>query len=346
MNNQTKKELISILTNNYYTNEIIKLNNNNYNEIITYIIKIFKYIKETQDMTSLYNQNIFNIINTYKPKQKIFLKIDLPEQITNHYQNQLQNTKLINNDSIKKNTSTPFYYTTYELLKIDEHFPYEGINLSENIEKDYNYLTNDERNNIISNSYEENIQNIINNPNIISLVKENNKYTIEDGRHRLIYIIKNKKEQYIPVKIKKKFEDQKVNDILYILKKKYNTKIIKNNPTNDDINLLLIIKDKYYKIENINELYNFFISLDKNEDLSKYLQGNFDAILNPSLYPQYQKIIKEKEQQEGKYIYTLNYDEIIKIFKINNITFYKLFTIYKQNYLYNEIKQNKNVQIK
>lgn len=346
MINQTKKEIIKLLTNDYYTNKIIQINNYDYNEIITYIIKIYRYIKETHDLNSLYNQNIINIINNYKPTQKIYLKIELPEQIINHYKKQLQNKPKRINKSKQQNIPTPFYYTTYELLKIDENFPYEGINLTNNIEEDYNKLINDERNNIISTTYEENIQNIINNPNTISLIKEDKKYIIEDGRHRLIYIIKNKTPQYIPVKIKKKFEDKKVNDILFILKKKYNIKIIKNNPTNNEINLLLIIKNKYYKIENINELFNFFMLLDENKDISKYLQGDFNNILNTSLYPTYQKIIKEKETKEGKYIYTLNYDEIIKLFNINDITFYKIFNIYRENYLYNQIKQNKNVQVK
>lgn len=342
MNKLQKTKLIQILTQDPIQNEIIKITNNNITEIINLITKIYKYIDETNNIEALYTQNILNTITTYKPKNKIFLKIELPNEIINHYQKLLLEQKR----KQQKTTSSPFYYTTYELLTIDENFKYQGTKLSGNIQKDYTKLSTDERNNQISTSYEQNIQNIINNPNTISLIKENNTYTVEDGRHRLTYIIKNKKPQTIPVKIKKSFPNENINKILNILKKKYNTLIIKNNPSNDNINLLLIIKDSYYKIENETQLYDFFNLLDNNKQINKYYQGTFNRILNPSLYKEYQQIIKQKEQQLGKYIYTLNYDEIIKLFNINNITFYKIFTIYQENYLYETIKPNKNVHTK
>lgn len=343
MNNIQKRKLIQILTQDPIQNEIIKITNNNLNDIINLITKIYKYIDETNNINSLYDKNILTTITTYKPKNKIFLKIELPPEIINHYQRKLLEEK---RKKEKTKTTSPFYYTTYELLTIDENFKYQGTKLTGDIQKDYLKLSTDERNNQISTSYEQNIQNIINNPNTISLIEENNTYTVEDGRHRLTYIIKNKTPQQIPVRIKKSFSNENINKILNILKKKYNTLIIKNNPSNNNINLLLIIKDSYYKIENETQLYDFFNLLDNNNNINKYYQGTFNRILNPSLYKEYQQIIKQKEQQLGKYIYTLNYDEIIKLFNINNITFYKIFTIYQENYLYETIKPNKNVHTK
>lgn len=343
MNPIQKRKLIQILTQERIQNDIINYTNNNLIEIINLITKIYKYIDETNNIESLYSKNILETITNYKPKKQLFLKVELPNEIINHYQKRHLEEKRKENN-IKN--QTPFYYTTYELLTIDNNFKYQGTKLTGDIQKDYNKLSTDERNNQINSSYDINIQNIINNPNTISLIQENDTYTVEDGRHRLTYILKNGKPQTIPVKIKKSFPNQNINKILNILKKKYNTLIIKNNPSNNDINLLLIIKNSYYKIENETQLYDFFNLLDNNNNINKYYIGTFNRILNPSLYKEYQQIIKQKEQQLGKYIYTLNYDEIIKIFNINDITFYKIFTIYQENYQYESLKQNKNAHTK
>ena len=109
---------------------------------------------------------------------------------------------------------TAFYYRRDDLLLIDTDFIYESDDLTGKIYEDYRYLYSGERYvgnqsrfSPLNNSFETNLENI-RKANDISFKKRGNVYRIENGRHRVIYLIRSGKSVEIPVNIARRIEDR------------------------------------------------------------------------------------------------------------------------------------------
>lgn len=228
-----------------------------------------------------------------------------------------------------------FCYSRREALTIDSSFIYYHEELSGDVLKDFNNLYHGERYispfsnlNPLKNSYKENIESIKKNSDI-SLFKKGNVYEIENGRHRLMYILKNGMKETIPVRITKRFESKKVNIILKYLKDSYNIKIYKNNLLNDEVNILINISGNCYVIENEEELIKFYHDFKDKKFNDNILKIPFDSEIDNI---DYKELIFTKYLEVGEDILLGNFTDLYKYFDNINNLYYRAFTILQSEY--------------
>ena len=233
-----------------------------------------------------------------------------------------------------------FTYDRIEPITIDASFIYYNATLSGNIDEDYIQLYQDERyhknkQSPLNKTYEENIKEIKRSSDII-LRKLGNIYELCNGRHRIIYILKQRESVTIYVKMIRRFEDQETNIILNILKNKYNIIIYKNNIFNDEQNLVIIFNGTLYEIKNKKELKEFYNNLENNKPNISYKKTEFDILdkTNTSkTMNKYQNIIFKKYLEFGDIIITSNYTDVLKYFpEGNNQIFYDAFNLLQKEY--------------
>lgn len=240
-------------------------------------------------------------------------------------------------------TETEFTYTRLELVTINPSFIYYNSSLSGNIDKDFKLLYEDDRygNNPLSplnNSYYDNIEKIKKQSDI-KINKYGNLHDIENGRHRIIYILKNAKEVTIPVKMTRRIEDREFNIILGKLKEKYQVSIYKNNLLNDEYNILIIVNGNMYDIKNKDELISFYNKLNEGTLTNEFNCISFkiieteDKIKIRQIIEMYKKIIFQKYIELGEKLLNNNFSEIIKYFdNSNNSLFYESFRLVQSDY--------------
>jgi len=228
-----------------------------------------------------------------------------------------------------------FYYKRRELVPINSSLIYYHDELSGDVSFDFDKLYSSERYtdsfsnlNPLKNSYQDNIRDIKNNSDI-SLFKKGNVYEIENGRHRIMYILKNGKEEKIPVYLTRRFENKKVNIILKYLKDFYDIDVYKNNLLNDEINILINLYGKCYVIENEDDLIRFFNDFKDNKFNMSDSKIPFN-IENDNV--DYKDLIFNKYLEIGEDVLLGNFTDLCKYFDNINNLYYQAFMRLQSEY--------------
>ena len=215
-------------------------------------------------------------------------------------------------------------YYRYEYVQITDKFEYVSPALTGDADYDidmiYNGLDRKDSRGKLSSVFDENLKRIKRNTEIIQLSKQGNKYKIENGRHRIVYLTHMyktmtsskhssiKPEDFkIPAVVIHGIENEELNNLLLTIKNRHrNAFFLKDNINNDDENVIIIIDNKVYRVGNIDELKEFVYSTHQD----KYYIGNhqdikldYEYIINKIIY-----ILKGEYRQLSLY-------DIVRIIK-------------------------------
>ena len=189
--------------------------------------------------------------------------------------------------STKEITPLVSYYR-YEPVQITDKFQYETPALTGDADYDidiiYNGLDRKDSRGKLSSIFDENLKRIKKNPEIIQLTKVGNKYKIENGRHRIVYLTHMykrmtesktsgiKPEDFrIPAVVIHRLENPEVNNLLLTIKNRSSHSVFfKDNINDDNENIIIIMDNKVYRVGNIDELKEFVYSTHQD----KYFIGN------------------------------------------------------------------------
>lgn len=246
---------------------------------------------------------------------------------------------------------TAFYYRRDDLLLIDTDFIYESDDLTGKIYEDYRYLYSGERYvgnqsrfSPLNNSFETNLENI-RKANDISFKKRGNVYRIENGRHRVIYLIRSGKSVEIPVNIARRIEDKEFNQRLISIGNDYDIDIYKNNILNDDPDILIGYENALYRVVGNEGVKQFEDGL-KTNSLDSFESIPFEPLV---VNPDEKKLSKEKYKMlilksfidDGETVVTGNFSDFIKGYgdKFENINGPIILEAYKE--LQNEYNHSK-----
>ena len=246
---------------------------------------------------------------------------------------------------------TAFYYRRDDLLLIDTDFIYESDDLTGKIYEDYRYLYSGERYvgnqsrfSPLNNSFETNLENI-RKANDISFKKRGNVYRIENGRHRVIYLIRSGKSVEIPVNIARRIEDKEFNQRLISIGNDYDIDIYKNNILNDDPDILIRYENALYRVVGNEGVKQFEDGL-KTNSLDSFESIPFEPLV---VNPDEKKLSKEKYKMlilksfidDGETVVTGNFSDFIKGYgdKFENINGPIILEAYKE--LQNEYNHSK-----
>lgn len=217
---------------------------------------------------------------------------------------------------------TAFYYRRDDLLLIDTDFIYESDDLTGKIYEDYRYLYSGERYvgnqsrfSPLNNSFETNLENI-RKANDISFKKRGNVYRIENGRHRVIYLIRSGKSVEIPVNIARRIEDKEFNQRLISIGNDYDIDIYKNNILNDDPDILIRYENALYRVVGNEGVKQFEDGL-KTNSLDSFESIPFEPlVVNPdekkSSKEKYKMLILKSFIDDGETVVTGNFSDFIK----------------------------------
>lgn len=228
---------------------------------------------------------------------------------------------------------TGLIWTTIEQITIDEDFKYYNSELTGNPKVDLQliYGSKDVHNSvgILTRPSEDNIARIKRNYDI-SLTKCDDTYLINNGRHRIVYLKHYfadcyqycdteealntlKQKVTIPVRINKRLEDRRINEILIFLKEKYEDMFIfKTDVLNDNPELAIFYEDSLYYVKNKDEIIDFYQRIELGEDLTEYKLLN----LEPVTYPDINRVFEELHNIYGNHIYELSYIGLIRLLKL------------------------------
>lgn len=228
---------------------------------------------------------------------------------------------------------TGLIWTTIEQITIDEDFKYYNSELTGNPKVDLQliYGSKDVHNSvgILTRPSEDNIARIKRNYDI-SLTKCDDTYLINNGRHRIVYLKHYfadcyqycdteealntlKQKVTIPVRINKRLEDRRINEILIFLKEKYEDMFIfKTDVLNDNLELAIFYEDSLYYVKNKDEIIDFYQRIELGEDLTEYKLLN----LEPVTYPDINRVFEELHNIYGNHIYELSYIGLIRLLKL------------------------------
>lgn len=246
---------------------------------------------------------------------------------------------------------TAFYYRRDDLLLIDTDFIYESDDLTGKVYEDYRYLYSGERYvgnqsrfSPLNNSFETNLENI-RKANDISFKKRGNVYRIENGRHRVIYLIRSGKSVEIPVNIARRIEDKEFNQRLISIGNDYDIDIYKNNILNDNPDILIRYENALYRVVGNEEVKQFEDGL-KTNSLDSFESIPFEPLeVNPdekkSCKEKYKMLILKSFIDDGENVVTGNFSDFIKGYgdKFENINGPIILEAYKE--LQNEYNHSK-----
>ena len=267
-----------------------------------------------------------------KDIKPVFLSyIELPTKYTLEQICQQNKEPKVNQPEPKK-PKCYVLYSRYESLPINTEFTYSNEELTGDIDYDidliYGALDYNGTRAKISNEPYVNMQRIKDSYNIV-VRKQNGQYEIKNGRHRLLYAKNYYVQNYdyykskdqldflrkltsLIVNVEHYIEDEDINKLLKYLSTKYKAKFIKYDINNDEPGIIILIDDKAYVINNIDELSALINDLTSNNKSKYYLSDNEED--QPIDYSQIMNylIITLKEQ-----IYTMNFLDIIKYLLTN-----------------------------
>lgn len=239
-------------------------------------------------------------------------------------------------------------YTRPEMVHVNKTFNYYYPDSTGNVYEDYEALYNDGRydedNNPLNNGYQHNINSMRRNNNI-NLLKCGNLYEIDNGRHRLLYVLYHGRDEVIPCIVTRRIENKEFNIITSYLRRYYNAYIYKNNIFNDYPNIVIALYDKLYNVNGIDELKDFYNNVKNIEYLEKYYVSNYYADMGYSseLLRDYLKVLIDYYKKYGYSFIDSNFSDILKIFpENNNNIFYDAFYQFKYYYLRNAMYDEKD----
>lgn len=256
------------------------------------------------------------------------------------YKTRVERSTKKNRDAMRFE-KTAFWYVTTDLIKFDFKFMYYHSSLTGDLNIDFNILYNDERygnnpNSPLKNSFFENLERIIK-VNDIDVTRIGDLYVINNGRHRILYLMKYDCDCKIPVTVTKRIEDEEFNSILLRLKDKYKINICKNNIFNEDPNILIIYNKKTYNIKNKNELIRFEQLLEKDDNLDEFFVSEYHVIKKNSNDNSF-SYIRDKMlifwlNNKGFNIFEGNYTDYLKLSgDINSNILYEAFNLNQKIY--------------
>ena len=245
-----------------------------------------EYLKKKSGKKILFKKksrrdNLEYIDSSIKVDDLELLKIPSKDRIEEICKNNINRNNYIEDMKKKRNLfydekrvfpEVGFVYCRSEMVKLDDDFYYYHPELSGNIVSDYKKLfgmsryDKDNTNNPLNRNYSDNYDEITRYNDIV-LKKYGNLYHINNGRHRIIYLLNNNidKKIVIPVaSVFRRIEDREFNIILKNMRNKYGVEVIKNNIFNDDPNILVIYDGFMYQIDGVEELKEFSNNLDNN----------------------------------------------------------------------------------
>ena len=239
-----------------------------------------------------------------------------------------------------------FTYIRPEMVHLNDYFNYYYTDCTGDVYTDYHQLYGDERysneeeDNPLFNDYYQNLDSIRNSNNI-QVSKFGNLYHIDNGRHRLLYVLYHGWDEEVPCMVTKRIENREFNIITYKLKKFYHAKIYKNNILDDNPNIVICLDGKLYKIDGINELQDFYAFINNSDYLKKYYVRDFEIIDFGSargiLY-RYKKDLIEQLSNNGMNLLNMNFSDLLKMYpKRNNQVLYEAFNQLKTSYLRSRI---------
>ena len=234
-------------------------------------------------------------------------------------------------------------YTRTEELEIDpDNFVYYNAGLYGEVYDDYRLLYNDERysnNNFstspIHRSFEENLADI-RRKNDIQLRKYGNVYEIENGRHRLLYLLRAAEIVTIPVHITRRIEDESFNKILGALKKDFGVKAYKNNLLDDNPNILIEHEGTAYEVPDIESLQVFSDNLRNgisNDNFNSFDFDQADKGLKKEILQKYKHMIFERYKKDGEAALIGNFTDAIKNYEgVNPRLFLEAYVLMQSDY--------------
>lgn len=219
-----------------------------------------------------------------------------------------------------------FCYIRPELFEISSSDTYIGYNLTGDIEEDLNILYSDDRygnsdqfTNPLFKSYEANIEQIRKNKDM-SIKKYGDLIRIENGRHRIVYLMSQNKKEAIPIKVIRRFEDREINLELIKLSKKFNANIYKNNLLNDEFDIIIEINNVAYNITSKEELIRLSKSLENGENIDipsfEFETVDLEYLDKEEIVDRYTLIIYDLYVKRGKRIVEGNLTDIIDILNV------------------------------
>ena len=238
---------------------------------------------------------------------------------------------------------TAFNYTRLEDLEIDSNnFIYYNSELTGELHEDYRFVYSSERysdNNFkrspLHRSFEENLAEI-RRKNDIQLRKKGNVYEIENGRHRILYLLRNAECVKIPVNITRRIEDKEFNITLNELKNKYSVSVYKNNLLDDEPNVLIEYQGKAYEINGTDTMKLFLDNLNngKSNDGFNCFEFNIDDSLNKKeTLKKYKTMLFERYKTEGDSVFLGNFTDIVNSYRdVNNRYFYEAYVLMQSEF--------------
>lgn len=236
---------------------------------------------------------------------------------------------------------TAFSYLTEEIIFLDENFNYDGSNLTGDILKDFKSLYNSyyPDSYLLKESFAENKEKIISSKDIY-LTKKGSLYTIESGRHRLLYLLARGGGVYLQAKVFKRIENKEFNKVLLDLQNKIPLEVIKDNPISDDEKILILYNNNLYLINNFEDLLLFSKLKDNYPVFSHYNKG----IIVKEIVNNYLLEIINFCYRENLDILSLSFSDLLIALKIEpNPSLYEAYLLYsfKENekYLMESLKE-------
>ena len=227
----------------------------------------------------------------------------------------------------RKFSESVLFYSRPDFLTIDKKFIYYHDKLSGDLNEDYEKIINDERyknneqNNPLKNNCFINLSNIKKHNDIV-LRKYGDVYHIDNGRHRLLYLMINFNNITIPISnIRRRIEDKEFNIILKELIDNYKIYIFKNNILNDDANILIMYENKLYNLENKDMLRDFYYKLKNNDSIDIFFVGYSKIDPTCKRSEEIDKcslMLYQKYQEIGPNLINNNFTDIIKYFNLSN----------------------------
>ena len=344
------RELCSILGNNP------RIVTNMLQLIIKYVLKYhFHFMKNTSNIIDCYynalnyNEN-HNILNgELEDKDLKGVRIpssDFINKLCEFNKSEEKKLEKLKKERIERLSNligfseVGFTYTRPEMIHLDKDFNYYYADSTSDINYDYNKLYKDERysnedNNPLLRNYYDNLDSIKYSNNI-QISKYGNLFNIENGRHRILYLLHHGWDVDIPCSVTRRIENKDFNIITYKLKKNYHAYIYKNNIFNDEANILIFLNNKLYKINGVDELKDFYSHIIDINYIKKYYISDFDMIntRDQEEFYRYKKELIEYLSDFGIDMLNMDFSELLKKYpKYNNQLFYEAYNQIKISFL-------------
>ena len=239
-----------------------------------------------------------------------------------------------------------FTYTKPEMVRLDNYFNYYYTDCTGDVYTDYHQLYGDERysnedsDNPLFKDYYSNLDSIKYSNNI-QVSKFGNLHCIDNGRHRLLYLIYHGWEEEIPCMVTKRIENRDFNIITYKLKRNYHAHIFKNNILDDQPNIVICLDNMLFKINGVEELQDFYAHINYLDYLKKYYVNDFEMIYSSNtreLLYIYKKELIEQFSNNGMNFLNMNFSDLLRMYpKRNNQILYEAFNQLKTSYLRSKI---------